>query len=180
VVANLGRDGFPGGQRDVRRVGDHRVDLPVELGQAAVDVALVQRRARAGEVAAGPHAGLRGQLDSVDRAVRALGRDGSGDGARAAAQVHDQRRLDVLQAVEHPADQDLGLRARDEHTGPDDQFAVAESGRTGQVLEGFALGATIHQYVVLRELSIREVHQAQLQPRGARHEGEQLGGVVLR
>ena len=53
VIAYLRDDGFKGLQRDIRRVGDHQIDLGVEVGQGTDHVPDVQLNGRVGKIARG-------------------------------------------------------------------------------------------------------------------------------
>src|SRR5690606_31366422 len=140
VVAGLGGDVLPLGERDVGRVGDDQVDLAVEVGEGGQGVALPEVDPRPLHVAAGPAQRVLGELHGVHARARHLLGEGERDGARAGAQVDDARLDHVHRAhgVYGPADDRLGLRARHEHAGADLEFQVAEVGVAGDVLERFA------------------------------------------
>jgi hypothetical protein len=179
MVADLGGHRLPGCQRDVRRVGDDHIHRAVELLKATVDVGLVQDHTGALEVAPGPHARLGRLLHRVHDGAGVLGGDRAGDGSGSRAQVDDERILLAREAFQHPADHHLGLRPGHEDARTDDQFAIPEGRRTGQVLQRLAGRAPRHQLVVRRPLRLADLGHPEPGPAGPAHVGEQFGRVVL-
>ena len=126
VVASLGRDVLPLGQRDVRRVGDDQVHLAVQLGQRGTRASrLISRsgtRPAAVDVARGPRR----------RRRRTAPRRGPGRAAPPAlcasaiapepvhrSTISGSATSSSRSGVDRPADHDLGLRPRHEHPGAD-------------------------------------------------------------
>jgi hypothetical protein len=84
-------------------------------------------------------------LDGGHPGPGVLVRDGQRDGARAAAQVHDDRTGEPGEAFQRPLDQQFGLRAGHEHPGADGELEQPERCPAGQVLERHPVGALVEQ-----------------------------------
>ena len=153
------------GVGDVARVqGDRRI----ALGRLAVGVA------------PGPFEGGRVDFDRVHLDIGAGVGDRQGQGARARAQVHDDGRVfvpDALQLAQRPGEQQLGFGARYENTGPDGQVEFPHRREAREVLQRNAFGAAIHQLLELGNLlGGHHRHQGQARALDAEHvRGEEFG-----
>ena len=162
VVAHLGLDPVVGGQRDVRRIGDHEVHRPVELAQSGGHVPQHQRHTGASEVALRPGMGIGVELDGIDLRLRYFVRDRCRDRTRARTQVDGYRTRPCRvtrprigapsfadhrpQRVDRPAGHHLGLRSGDEHARSDLQLEVPERGAAGEMLQRHPIGPSRDEF----------------------------------
>ena len=124
ACANLGR--HRRGVRDVGRIADDEIDaareVRKEFGGAHVGGVEHNAAAMGVDVAARPGQRLRIEFDGVHLGVGPQRGEGERERSRARAEVHHQRRPDARERRDAPLQQQLGLRPRGEHAGPDDDL----------------------------------------------------------
>ncbi len=113
--------------RDVRRIAEHGIHRAVAVGEGPRiggvgldqgDGTVAGGCPRVG-VAASPGDRDRVELDCIDLGMGQFLGDRQGDGPRTSAQICDDRRGCLPQAVDRPPGQQFGLRPRHEHSGAD-------------------------------------------------------------
>ena len=164
-----------GAGRNVGRVGDDDVDLPVEVMEdQRVSGVGVDHLDASGDQ---PLAVLAGQgrsgladLDGDHPGTGHLLGDAGCDRARAGAQVGGQDHSpavghDLAGGLNGGSGHHLGLRAHDEHAGTADELGAPQPHATDDVLERLTALSAQHQRVISgREVSVRAVGQQQCPP----------------
>ena len=127
-------------RRNVRRVGEHRVEAAGQLGEGGEGVPLHQVHAERLQVLAGVGDGLFGELHREDLGVRQFALDRRRNGAGPCAQVDDAqltgRRLGACaQHLEGFFDEQFRFGPGYEYARPNGQLQVMEGGTPGDVLQ---------------------------------------------
>ena len=185
-VAHLPGEARQGPARDVRRIGDDEIDAARQVRdrpeQVTLDHADPAGHAGGLDVRARPPRGRGRQLHRPHRALRPADGQRARDGARAGAEVEDERR--ALGAHRgRPLHEQLGLRTRDEDAGADHQPDAGELFGPQEVLERLVTGPPREPRLQLHQRVRRDPArglQVERQPRRPEDPGQQQLGILAR
>jgi len=137
---------------EVRRVGDHQVDLAVEVqGQGLGHIGADERCPGGGEVPAGVGKGVKGCVNRDNAQIRgSLGQERRRESARTRAQINRKKRgggLQGRQGIEPRLGHDLSFGTRDEDPRTHRQLEGSKCCDPGQMLQGDPTAAQRHQVI---------------------------------